>query len=112
VPDGIDGSDEEALIEYVNAWVIDQGLPAGQVLFELTDNSGRAVALLDLAWPDGLQPGLSQPVALLIDESGEILSPTNQQGYRCFTSVGQMKEYVEAEVLTTVEPQWSSSAFS
>ena len=52
-----------------NIWVIDQGLPEGEMNYELCDEiTGEVIAILDLAWPDGLQEGYSQSVALLIDE--------------------------------------------
>jgi hypothetical protein len=100
---GIDGADEEILIEEANGWITAQGLPRGEVSFELADVSGRAVAVLDVAWPDGLQPGLSQPVALLINENGETAARANRQGYRCFSSLDQMKDYVESEVLVVLD---------
>ena len=47
-------------------WVHAQGLPDGELMFELSEGmeSGAVLAVLDLAWPNGLQEGLSQPVAL------------------------------------------------
>ena len=51
-------------------------LPEGEIGWDLEDPvTGELQAIVDLAWPEGLQPGLSQPVALLLDEerSGEPL---------------------------------------
>ena len=53
----------------------------------------------DLAWPNGLQEGSSQQVALLLDEVPQIEDLANQAGYRFFTSVENFKEYVTREVL-------------
>ena len=65
-------ADEEALILDINAWVVDRELPEGDMLFEVADpETGDANVILDLAWPDGLQEGLSQPVALMINEDRE-----------------------------------------
>jgi hypothetical protein len=51
---------------------VQHGLPAGEYLYELTDAlTGEPLAVLDLAWPNGLQEGYSQPLALLIGESQE-----------------------------------------
>lgn len=69
-------------------------------MYELTDPTiGDVVAVLDLAWPQGLQEGLSEPAALLIDESDETLKAANRAGFRCFTSVGELQEYVKREIL-------------
>ena len=40
-----------------------------------------------LAWPEGLQTGLSKPVALLIDEPPEVLQLANARGFRYFTDL-------------------------
>ena len=61
--------------------------------------SGEALAVIDLAWPDGLQSGLSDPVALLIDEDAEIERIVNRAGYRSFTSLSAFQHYVALEVL-------------
>ena len=68
--------------------------------FELTDaESGQQLAVLDLAWPDGLQVGLSQPVALLLDEGKETEEAANRAGYRYFTDVDAFRGYVLKEIL-------------
>ena len=63
VPGGITTEAEEEVLIETNEWVIDKGLPEGEFLYELTDQeTGQPIAILDLAWPDGLQSGLSQPL--------------------------------------------------
>ena len=100
VPGGIGGEEEEDLLIEVNQWVVEQGLPEGEFLFELADpESGEAYGVLDLAWPDGMQEGLSVPVALLLNEPEETEAATNRAGYRYFTDVGSFKTYVDREVL-------------
>jgi hypothetical protein len=95
VPGGIADEEEEARVMAVGQWVEEQGLPAGELLYELSDeDSGDLLAVLDLAWPDGIQTGLSEPVALLIDEERETLETASAAGYRCFTDVDEFKEYV------------------
>ena len=97
---GIESAEEEAQLQEVNAWVEAQGLPAGQLLHELADpETGDAVAVLDLAWPEGLQAGLSEPVALLVDEGPELLACANRFGFRCFTDVAGFRRYVVREVV-------------
>lgn len=69
-------------------------------MYELVDSeSGEAVAILDLAWPNGLQEGFSQPVALLIDEPIEIEEAVNRAGFRFFTSAKALRGYVKKEIL-------------
>ena len=91
---------EEGEIEAINDWVERQGLPRGQISFDLSDEAtGIQLAVLDLAWPDGLQPGLSVPVAVLLNEPSEVLSKASAAGYRCFTEAAAFRAYVNAEIL-------------
>ncbi len=92
--------DEEQILLDANIWMIDQGLPGGEMNFELCDDvTGDVIAILDLAWPDGLQEGYSQRVALLIDENGEVRESASQAGYRYYTDVESLKTYVVGQVL-------------
>ena len=96
---GIDSEEEDTLLQACNAWVQERSLPSGELLFEIADEAtGEPQAILDLAWPDGLQTELSGPVALLIDEGPELLALANRRGFRCFTSVDAFKQYVRAEI--------------
>lgn len=56
------------------------------------------MALLDLAWPEGMQPGLSEPVALFINEERETEELVSRAGFKFFTSVEGLKEYVIEEL--------------
>jgi hypothetical protein len=58
-----------------------------------------AGAVLDLACPDGLQEGLSRPVALLIDEGQETEEAANRAGYLFFTDAESFRAYVRKEIL-------------
>ncbi len=100
----IEDEDEEDQLERCNAWVVKQGLPEGEMSFEITNGkSGDVLGNLDLAWPKGLQEGLSQPVALLLNEEQQVEEQANQAGYRFFTSVRQFKQYVRSEILASTE---------
>ena len=55
--------------------------------------------MFDLAWPNGIQEELSQPVAVLLNESTETLAIASQAGFRCFTSIEDFRKYVETEIL-------------
>ena len=66
--------------------------------------TGDPLAVLDLAWPNGLQEGLSAPVTLLIDEDAEVEEIANRCGFRFFTSPDAFRAYVERRILASSEP--------
>ena len=100
VPGGIDTEEEEEALLSLAAWVESQGLPEGELLYEVADpESGQPVAIFDLAWPHGLQKGFSQPVAVLLNEGPETLAVANAQGFRYFTDGDAFKSYVRQDVL-------------
>jgi hypothetical protein len=93
-------TDEEEILLGVSQWAEEQGLPEGEFYYQLVDPDTKEVlAVFDLAWPDGLQPGLSKPVALLIDEPDDMQAAANAAGYRYFTDVDAFTEYVVTEIL-------------
>ena len=99
-PGGVDSGDEEAALRELNAWVRARDLPEGQYEYELADpETGDPLAVLDLAWPDGLQLEYSEPVAVMLDEDTATLQLANDRGFRHFTSVEAFRRYAEAEVL-------------
>ena len=92
--------DEDQILLDANIWVIDQGLPEGEMNYELCNEvTGEVIAILDLAWPNGLQEGYSQAVALLIDEDKKVRESASQAGFRYYTDVDAFKVYVASEVL-------------
>ena len=98
----IESEYEERVLLDAHGWVIEQGLPEGELGYQLVDEAtGNLLAILDLAWPDGLQEGYSQPVAVLIDEGPEIERVVSQSGFRFYTDVDSLKRYVEEEILAT-----------
>lgn len=100
IPGGIEDDEEEAALRALNAWVRGHGLPEGHLEHELAHpETGDPLAILDLAWPNGLQEGYSDPVALLLGEEQETLQLANDHGFRHFTSAEAFKRYAESEVL-------------
>ena len=100
---GISSDDEEAECEVLNDWVEAQGLPRGQMAFDYTDPAtGEQLAVFDLAWPDGVQSELSQPVAVLLNESSETLAIAAKAGYRCFTHPHDFRIYVVNEITPAI----------
>ena len=97
---GIGSEAEEQELTALNDWVAAQGLPRGQIEFDYADpGTGTQKAVFDLAWPDGLQRGLSSSVAVLLNEPPEVLSLASAAGFRCFTAVHDFRRYVETEIL-------------
>ncbi len=95
----IDDEDEERILRRVNRWLVKKGLPEGELNFEL--DGADTNAMLDLAWPRGLQEGLSEPVALLIGEGPEVEEAAGQAGFRYFTNARKFRGYVRKEILAT-----------
>jgi hypothetical protein len=70
-------------------------------MHELADpETGEPLAVLDLAWPAGLQEGLSRPVALLIDEGRETGEAANRADYPYVTDAAEFRAYVQREILS------------
>ena len=100
IPGGIGSEDEEKELEDINNWIHNNGLPRGILSYDFADpESGQQKALFDLAWPNGIQEELSQPVALLLNEGSEVLAIASQAGYRCFLSVDELRRYIQSEIL-------------
>lgn len=105
VPGSVDSDEEMQFLAEVNDWVVGHGLPGGTFEHELADaHTGQPLAVFDLAWPNGLQEGLSQPVVLLMGESLAAEEAANSAGYRFFTGVDAFKQHVRAEVLAQETP--------
>ena len=69
---GITSEAEEEALEELNDWIEAQGLPLGLLAYDFADpETGEQKAVFDLAWPNGIQEELSQPVAVLLNEAAE-----------------------------------------
>ena len=91
----IDSDEELEALRALNDWMVGRGLPQGEIEYELADaESGRPLAVLDIAWPEGFQPGLTQPIALLLDETVNTEKVANAAGFRFFTAVDVLRQYV------------------
>lgn len=105
VSGGIADEGEEQQLEALNDWVEQQGLPHGELAFDFSDpDTGEQKAVFDLVWPSGLQEELSQPVAVLLNESAGTIAIASQAGFRCFTDVGEFQQYVMTEVVVEDAP--------
>ncbi|WP_405382842.1 DUF262 domain-containing protein [Phascolarctobacterium sp.] len=89
-----DIDEEEELEEMIN-WMEGHGLNSGTMNHELLKaNSDEVEAIIDLAWPQGIQTGLGEPIALLLNETAETQAIVSAHGYRYYTSVNELKEYI------------------
>ncbi|MFP7756263.1 hypothetical protein ACLG6S_16725 [Thermodesulfobacteriota bacterium B35] len=100
VVDGISNEKEEQELAKLNDWIAEQGLPRGLLAYDHSDEaSGKQIAVFDLAWPNGLQEKLSQPVAVLLNEEASVIALASQAGYHCFMDTNTFRQYVQQEVL-------------
>jgi len=97
---GITSEAEEKELLDLNNWLAQQSMTQGTMSYEYNDlESGKQMAIFDLAWPSGIQEELSQPVAVLLNESPETIAIASRAGFRCFTSVDDFKTYIRTEIL-------------
>lgn len=67
--------------------------------FELCDDErGEVLARADIAWPDGIQPGLTEPVALLLEPDLSTEQQFGERGYRFFTSKRRLVWHLEQQL--------------
>lgn len=97
---GISNEDQEEALEALNDWMEERGLSRGLLAYDFADPAtGEQKAVFDLAWPSGVQAELSQPVAVLLNQSSEVIAIASQAGYHCFTSVADFQRYVRSKIL-------------
>jgi len=103
---GITIEEKEQELEALNRWIVEQGLPQGQLAYAFADEeTGEQKAVFDLAWPNGIQAGRSQPLAVLLNEGGDVIALASRAGYRCFTKPTDFRQYVENEFLFQVQDE-------
>lgn len=101
----ITSEEEEGQLEALNDWMETQGLARGVLAHDFADPAtGEQKAVFDLAWPNGIQEELSQPVVVLLNEGSETMAFASQAGYRCFTAIMDFQRYVQSEILVQEIP--------
>jgi hypothetical protein len=96
---GVDSAEERetSALDDIVALAAERGLATPYRSHEITDaESGEVLAIADLAWPDGAQEGLTQPVALLLEPDEEMEARLGELGYRFFTSKEKLVWYLES----------------
>ena len=100
--DDTDLDDEAAILQSARRLALGYDLPAGEMAYDLVAEDTGELITLDLAWPDGLQAGYSQPVALLIDEDDDVRRAANDAGFRVFTRLTDLRRHIERDILAEV----------
>ena len=91
-------SEKDAIAEMM-VWMDQHGLNSGIENYDLVNELGQSLTIIDLAWPNGVQTDLSEPLALLIDEPEITHQVVNQAGYRYFTDIESLKQFVTANYM-------------
>ncbi len=96
---GFANDDEESELVALRDWAMEQGLAEGALSHELVDDdTGEQRAVLDLAWPTGVQQERTEAVAVLLGETPELVALASAAGYRCFVTAAQFRHYVEHQI--------------
>ncbi len=67
--------------------------------YELCDDeTGEVLARADVAWPEGIQPGLTEPVALLLAPDLNTEQQFGERGYRFFTTKRRLVWHLEQQL--------------
>ncbi len=75
------------------------GLAEPDAHFEIVnDSTGELLAVADLAWPDGVQTGRTQPVAFLLEPDADMEARLSALGYQFFVSGDRLTTYLRGLV--------------
>ncbi len=90
------GDDEDDEVDAVCHLAERLGIAAPESHYEISDaETGEALAIADIAWPLGIQPGLTEPVALLFDPDLQTEERLGELGYRFFTTTQKLVWHLE-----------------
>lgn len=90
-------NEDEKIVE-LSCWMEENGLSGGEINYELKVSDDESI-IIDLAWPDGIQNNLSEPVAIMIDEENSNINKVNLQKYRIFGDIESFKDYIRNNYL-------------
>lgn len=88
---------DERILE-LSYWMEEKGFPGGEINYELKINDNDSI-IIDLAWPDGIQRNLTEPVAIMLDEEKNNKNIVNLNKYRVFDDIKLFKDYVISNYL-------------
>lgn len=93
--------DEESAILEFSLWMEENGLDPGEFYCEIVSEKNGQTTILDLAWPDGIQEGLSEPMALLLNGGSDDYQLLSNLGYVYFSTIDRLKVHVESNYLVS-----------
>lgn len=89
-----EAEDEE--IKDVLTLASELGIATPETHYEICDDeTDDVLAVADIAWPQGIQPGRTQPVAFLIDADPHTEEHLGELGYRFFTAKSRLVWHLE-----------------
>ena len=78
-------------------WISENGFSRPRLDLEIVDPETQVlIVVADLAWPNGVQEGLGDPVAFELHADASIISALNAAGYRAFATVEGLRRHLEA----------------
>lgn len=91
----VEDDDDDPLVE-LSDWCAELGLSRPEIAEPVVDQeTGEPLVYPDAHWPEGMQQGMSEQVALLIESDNESEERLGELGYRFFTTTGSLRHYVE-----------------
>ena len=93
----VQDEEEENQLAEVAHWMEENGFDSGERNYVIDDNGNDVI--LDIAWPDGVQTGLSKPLTLLLNETEEVYAAANRCGYTYLTNIQDFKDYVKTNYI-------------
>ncbi len=100
--------DEDTLRDLVG-WCEARSIPQPQLHHEVSDTAtGAVLAAVDAAWPQGVQEEYSEPVAFLLEPDEAMEQQLNAIGYRYFTDLDALHQYLGTFDDTNVEATMAS----
>ncbi len=90
------GEDDESELRGLSDLCASLGLARPEVPGVVVDaETGEALVYADAAWHEGVQVGMSEQVALLLEPDAESEARLGELGYRFFTSEESLRHYLE-----------------
>lgn len=88
------GDQESDDIGELKAIAVNHQIALPETHYQICDENGEVLAIADLAWPQGIQPGRTPPIALLLDPDGGVDALEGRDGI-VFTSKQRLVWHLE-----------------
>ncbi len=101
----MESDEERSELEQLASWAVEQGLSKPERDLEISDpESGETIAVAELAWPEGLQVGLGDPVVLDLELTHDGEARLAELGYRAFSDPAHLRRFIENYLETIANP--------